>query len=404
MTAGATVQAYRKGWWTPSDSELVRTNNVKLPLVVRLLTLLPKSLNAYLTTMATDDPKRKLPEDKQDILGLSPYSWSKLNEDIWSVQYEYDSMSGFSLLKDKPIPAKIGLDVFNKDLVPQCLASPRPGTDRDELEKDFQQYFEFLDRFLVDKSPPEDKEDRKLWWEMMRAVKYGSVVKLKSGGILLYDPPRMRPELVDWLTASLGEVKYIICPSSQHTMFLKGITDTFPNARLIASNMAMQKMRNKGYTKPAECEYTNQDELRTENELLASEGIELIYINGDAMTSALALYHKPSKSLLNCDINYAPSDTSMKGTKSRVVNAFFRLGSMNGSDLPKYRVIGMDHTAGLCNCSLGDCADMAASLRELVALDFVTAYGSHQFKVEGNRFKSGIDDMWGWLDGKSLLS
>jgi len=403
MTAGITVQAYRKDWWTPSDSELLRTNDVKLPLIARLFTLLPKPLYTYLSALAID-PKRELPKDKQDIFGLSPYTYSKLKEDIWSVRYEYDVMSGFAQFKDDPIAAQIGFDFFNKDLVPPCLASPRPGMDRDELEKDFQCYFEILDRLVDDKSPPEDKEDRKIWWYTISTGKYTSVVKLKSGGIILYDPPRMRTELVDWLKKNFGEVKYIISPSSVHTMFLKEATDMFPNARLVASNMAMQKMRNKGYEKPAECEYTDQEQLRIENELLAAEGIKLISINGDALTSALVLHHKPSKSLLNCDLHYSPSESSLKRITGRVINAFFRQGSMNGSDLPKYRFLAMDHTAGLCNCSLGDCADMAASLREVLTLDFVTAYGSHHEKVDGVQFKSNIDVLWGWLDGKSLLS
>jgi len=403
MTAGITVQAYRKDWWTPSDSELLRNNDVKLPLIVRLFTLLPKSLNTYLTALALD-PKQELPKDKQDMLGLSPYTYNKLNKDIWSVRYEYDIMSEFAKFKDDPLAGLVGFDFFNKDLVPPCLASPRPGIDRGDLEKDFKYYFEILEAFIDDKSPPEDKEDRKIWWKTISTDKYTSVVKLKSGGVILYDPPRIRTELVDWLKTNLGEVKYIISPSSAHTIFLKEATDMFPNARLVASNMAMQKMRNKGYGKPAECEYTDQEQLRIENELLAAEDIELISINGDALTSALVLYHKPSKSLLNCDLHYAPSESSLKRVSGRVVNAFFRQGSMNGSDLPKYRFLAMDHTAGLCNSNLGDCGDMAASLREVLALDFVTAYGSHHEKVDGVQFKSNIDNMWCWLDGKSLLS
>jgi len=358
-------------------------------------------LDTYIKALLLDPRNQEPTQDKQDILGLSPYTYTQLNKDMWSVSYEYEVVSVFYKLKGDDIAGKIGYDFFNKDLVPQFLASPRPGTLRDDLEKDCKRYFEIVDRYEVDKSPPEDEEDRKIWWEVISLLKNTSAIKLKSGGVLLYDPPRVRPELADWLQMNLGEVKYIICPSSAHTTFLKEAADLFPNARLVASNLAMQKIRNRGYKKPAECEYTDQEQLRIENELLAAEGIELIHINGDAAVSALILHHKPSKSLLECDVNYSPN---LDRLNPRVVNAFMRHGSMNGSDLPKYRFLMMDHTAGASNCSLGDCADMAASLREVLALDLNAAYSSHSKKMDGKEFKNAINEQWDWLDGKSLLS
>jgi len=401
LTAGFAVQAYRKEWWTPSDSELLRTNTVKLPFIARVLTLLPKSMNTWITALLNDPPQQKPPKDKHDILGLSPYTYTQINKDMWAVSYEYDLISQWARFKGDDVAAQVGFDFFNKDLVPQFLASPRPGTVRDDLEKDCKLYFENLDKFLVDSSPPDDEEDRKIWWETISLLKYTFAIKLKSGGLALYDPPRMRSEFTDWLKTNLGEVKYIICPSSAHTTFLKEAAELFPNARLVASNLAMQKMRNKGYKKPAECEYTDLEQLRIENERLAADGIELICINGDAITSALILHHKPSKIIFECDLNYTPK---LDRLNARVINAFMRHGSLNGSDLPKYRFLAMDHTAGLCNCSLGDCGDMAASLRKVLALDFDEAYSSHSQKIDGEGFKKAIDEMWGWLDGKSLLS
>jgi len=409
VTVGLTIQSYRKDWWTPSDNELLRTNTIKFPLLARIPHLLPQSLSMYINALVADRKHSGI-KDKQDVFGNSPYTYTQLNRDLWSISYEYDMITPMLWLKNDdlftkmfmaPLLTKVGLNFMSKEIVPELLAAAKPGQERDELEKDCNEYFGGLDNFYSNPLPPENLEERQKWWDVISIVKHTTVVKLKSGGIALYDPPRIRAEVAEWLTNNFGEVKYIISPASAHTNFMNDATKMFPTARVVASKLALLKMRNKGYKqKSTDCEYTNSEELQAENELLAAEGIELIPIKGDPAGHALILLHKPTKSLLECDINYHLWRDKVNW---RVITAIFRHRSLNQSDLPIYRFIGMDHTAGLINSRLGDCGDMANSLRGVLARDFDMAYGSHVKEMDRVMFREVIDNSWNWLDGKSLL-
>lgn len=400
MTAGLTFQAYRKDWFTPSDNEFLRTNTVKLPVFARFVHLLPKSLDMYLTALLSDRKHAGI-KDKQDYLGLSPYTYTQLNHDLYSISYNYDMISPMLWMKDDPFMTRLGLNFMNKETVPELLAAAKPGDERDDLEKDCKHYFEGLERFYVDPSPPINKDEQDKWWEVISTVKHTIVVRMKTGGIALYDPSRIRIECAEWLEKNFGEVRYIISPSAGHTEFVTEVTEMFPSARVVASELAMLKMKNKGYKqKPSDCEYTNQEQLLAENELLATEGIEFIHVKGDAAAEALFLHHKPTNSLLECDLNYR---LPQKNVNWRVITANFRHSSNNGSDLPSYRFACLDHTAGLIDSRLEDPADMAASLRGVLARDFDMVYGSHVQKMDGAMFRKLIDETWSWLDGKSLL-
>ena len=116
------------------------------------------------------------------------------------------------------------------------------------------------------------------------------VVKLNSGGVLLYSPVRVRQDcdLADWLK-TLGPVKYVVLGSSAHTLQIPSVVKSFPDAKFVGSEGAWMKLNNfKGFPKnKPDFMSTNKQELEQLNKELEPEGVKFYNIDGDHATSAL---------------------------------------------------------------------------------------------------------------------
>ena len=73
-----------------------------------------------------------------------------------------------------------------------------------------------------------------------------TVVKLNSGGLLLYAPAKIHKEaghlLFSWLQ-SLGPVRWLKVPSATHTLLLHDAARAFPDAKLVGPEAAEAKLR-----------------------------------------------------------------------------------------------------------------------------------------------------------------
>jgi hypothetical protein len=96
-----------------------------------------------------------------------------------------------------------------------------------------------LDRILSATQPTLDEN----LWTIERRLRMpgglplpvqSTVVRLQSGALLLYSPPRIDPEIERWLRG-LGQVAAIIAPNSFHYMFVSEYPKVFPTAQVFVA-------------------------------------------------------------------------------------------------------------------------------------------------------------------------
>jgi len=250
------------------------------------------------------------------------------------------------------------------------------------------------------------------------------VVRLESGGLLLYSPVMVHQEseLGSWL--SKERVEWIVVGSSEHTLQLPQVLARYPDARIVAPANAVRKLQWVSALPRGKVDFetTNPGELAQANTLLGREGVQLAYVKGDCLThSTFLLAHGV---LCEADLLYTHVDgegflpvSKDQFRELRPEDAMFRLfkfgllskpNSPNGF-LPSYRFWMMDpsllwpllltppHPDGQ------DTKHMANSLRTVLALPFHTAVGVHFDDMDADFFRRGLDANWNWLDGQSLL-
>ena len=251
------------------------------------------------------------------------------------------------------------------------------------------------------------------------------LVRLNSGGLLLYAPVKIHDEtLFGQFLKDLGKVEYIVAPSSEHNLQLPAIIKKFPEAKIVATKINEMKLNHiKALPrKKIDFDYTNNDDLDNINKILRDEGVEMFHIDGDVCTNALiCVAHKVA---LECDILYTHDDGDgflmMDQEEFRKLDPDnfmerlfkFRLlakpNSPNGY-LPAYRFWPMDPQGMwplIINPPAEDgssCKIMANSLRTALSQDFEVATGVHFKKMSADKFRRSVDANWNWLDGESLL-
>ena len=118
------------------------------------------------------------------------------------------------------------------------------------------------------------------------------VVKLNTGGILLYSPVRIQEnsDLWKWLEQQ-GKVEWIVLGSSEHTLQLPDVLAKFPSAKVVASTTAGRKLAWVGALPKdrLDFDYTKPPLLAEANKLLREEGVQLEYVQGDCVTHSLFL-------------------------------------------------------------------------------------------------------------------
>mmetsp|Transcript_13943 Transcript_13943/g.24653 ORF Transcript_13943/g.24653 Transcript_13943/m.24653 type:complete len:423 (-) Transcript_13943:297-1565(-) len=165
-----------------------------------------------------------------------------------------------------------------------------------------------------------------------------AVIKMEDGGLLLYNPVKLTPELAKRVETEMGsQVKWIVTGSAYHTTYMKGAATAFPNAQIVASTRAAIMLAKVGVK--VDWDYTRPGVLGALAQQLASD-FDLCYIP-DPLCHPLLLLHRSSKLLLEVDLLYVKEDfhpaTLSPGTVlSRLFWERNVIASANGI-LPTYR-------------------------------------------------------------------
>ena len=247
----------------------------------------------------------KLPRDLHDLTGETPYSIEDVVPGkVWSVTYTLDSgmLSRDPKLMD--LRKKMGWDLTSETFRKQVLegASSHGPQYVDIAKKDLDGLVEFYNKTKFTLS-----EERLAFNKELRMM----VARLTGGALLLYCPVRIREEhaFKAWLD-KLGRVEWIIVGSSAHTNYLPGAMTLYPDAKLVGSPAAADKLNvihalPRGLTK---FDFNCQDpgQLNSANRELEEAGVRLVYVEGDVATNALvAVAHGV---LLSVDLIYGRHD------------------------------------------------------------------------------------------------
>jgi len=278
------------------------------------------------------------------------------------------------------------------------------------------------------------KTSHEQWLEGQTGQKFpltSAVVKLPTGGVLLYTPTVVHPDTeagrwLDLLVDAMGPVKYIVIGSAFHTLHLPEVIKRYPDAAVIGTPMAADKLAAVGALPRGALDHsaTTASDLDVVNRALAADNVELFVIEGDcAVQSITAVAHGTA---LEVDILYGhhaacPCDTCSDDNLREdpalaMMRTFWRVfidapNSPTGM-LPHYRYEMMDPTGAFAlfagphgaapNGS--SCRRMAASLRRFLAADFNMAISTHALHpIPATDFRRSIDLAWRWLDGSSLV-
>jgi len=387
------------------------------PAMVKLFSLLPdQTRKNYATKQAAPSPD-SIPYDQFDCLGTSPYTIKEVKSGkIWRVEYAMEDR-GMIEEKSKKTSKSYGMDWGSEEVRKAILAgAASDGEEAVETAK------ADLERLLTWWNKTEwTMEER---FSLPPFTVSSMVVKLNSGSLLLYAPTRIRDEVEfgAWLD-SLGKVEYLVIASATHTLSLPAVLARYPEAKVIGSPQAEDKLNFVGALVRKKFDYvsTSKEDMEKVNGELEAEGVKLVPVEGDIATNAImAVAHGV---MLTCDLIYGRHDGGMfylsgkEMAEGKEEHGGMRLflylmcnkpNSPNGF-LAKYRFQMMDHT-GLSNMMYetaakdgSTCSIMAESLREVLNMEFESVEGVHCNSLSREEFRNSIDANWNWLDGSSLL-
>ena len=116
------------------------------------------------------------------------------------------------------------------------------------------------------------------------------VVRLNSGGILLYAPVKIHKDaktlLYSWLE-SLGPVEWVVAASSAHTLCFPDVIESFPEAKTVGPKVAQEKLKCINVLEKFDFLTTVEDDINRLNKELESEGVQLFNIDGDVAANAV---------------------------------------------------------------------------------------------------------------------
>jgi len=388
------------------------------PMMMKMMDLLPDKTRQAFSTKQHAPNLSASPLDKWDCLKESPYETKELVEGkLWKVTYAMED-KGLTDATAKKKAKSFGMDWTQPDVKAMVLAGAAS-----EGEK------------AVEIAKKDLEEVEKLWNKteysleekftlMQPSVVSMLVVKLNSGGLLLYAPTRVRDEagFAEWLN-SLGKVEYLVVASSFHTLSLPAVLARYPEAVVIGAPQAEAKLNHVNALVRKQLDYNSFDSesLQNVNSTLEKEGVKIVPVPGDLLTNVtMVIAHG---FILTCDLLYTLDEGECMGVsneewlefkdKHRMLRLFKFLNinkpnSPNGH-LAKYRFMFMDHTGmGLMGYDKpakdgSTCSTMATSLRGVLKEDFTSAAGVHAGVMNREKFRKSIDVTWKWLDGKPLL-
>lgn len=278
---------------------------VDLPLPMKIIASLPDAIRIPLL-IKSQAPTQ--PKDSIDILGtdeVDPYKKREiLPGKIWGVAYK--------CITD-PNLAKF-MEMFLEGTKEERQAKTIENAP-DHLKETLKQDFVRKDKY----DQLSEVEKAKLGGDMFQEM---FVIKLDNG-LILYNPVRMHPQMVDWIKER-GEVKYIVSGSSAHTNHLPASAATFPEAKIICASVADMKCQSAGM-RPSNYLYDlRRDEappkkfegrgtLQDAMESFPGNDVKLFHISGDNFTDTMFLLAHGHLFVL--DLIYSSSEEWKKLTK-----------------------------------------------------------------------------------------
>ena len=387
------------------------------PLMIFLFNLIPDSWRKSMMSKQNAPKPGVLLKDIYDLTGENPYETEELVPDkVWVITYKTED-AGATREEAKNEAKVFGMDPTSAEFRRKVLEAaanygPRAvEVCKADIEKSVKRY---------NKKTYSDEELKEVLTNKLRMF----VVRLTGGSLLLYCPCRIREEagLKSWLD-SLGRVDWIVVGSSYHTLSLPAAIRQYPQARLVGTPAAQDKLNVIKALPRGKFDVNAQDseKLASLNVEMEKEGVKFFYVDGDVGTNALVtVAHGVA---LNVDLIYGKHDGSVFDIERDDWNSFkeehfgLRLfyfltcskpHSPNGY-LATYRFQMMDPgSLGAMNYDQpardgSTCGLMARSLRKMIQLDFKLAYDVHSGLSSRQDFQRSIDVNWNWLDGNSLL-
>lgn len=350
------------------------------------------------------DPKDGIDAGLQDF---SPYDISEIVKDrLWRVRYQFADKLTFT--KDQQMidwyaSMNCSLQEPHFDKIPENMRQ----IVRDDLEA--------IQRLKQEGETSQIKEGATSSMDMF-------VVKLDSGGLLLYNPCCLHPEMVDFL-AERGEVKWLLSPDCLMAQWLPKAVQAYPDAKLIASETMAEKM-DSHHDLEVDYIYSDEEDLPKIKDILGSEGVPIIPMLGECTNQPaciLAHGHLIHNSLIygNLErdmwVNFTRDvweKPGFPGARMRI-HYYQCMSASPNRLLPPFKFLHMDPTTYHGKVSIAHAQEdgssstqLAASIRELLKLDFEYAddiYSCWQNSMPPDDFRTLVDASWNWLDGESLL-
>ena len=387
------------------------------PLIIFLFNLIPDSWRKSMMSKQNAPKPKMVLKDIFDLTGEDPYEKEEVVPGkLWAVTYKFED-AGATREEAKQEAKAFGMDPSSAEFRRKCLeAAATHGPRAVEVCKaDLEKSVE-----IFNKKTFSEEELKDVLTSKLRMF----VVRLSNGSLLLYSPCRIREDagLKTWLD-SLGRVDWIVVGSSYHTLSLPAVIKQYPQARLVGTPAAQDKLKVIQALPREQFDVNAQDRDKLDmlNLEMEKEGVKFFYVEGDVATNALiTVAHGVA---LCVDLIYGKHDGSVFDIEREDWNQYkeehyglrlfyfltcSRPHSPNGY-LATYRFQMMDpHAMGAMSYEQpardgSTCGVMARSLRKMLQLEFELAYDVHSGRSSRQDFQKTIDANWRWLDGDSLI-
>jgi len=208
----------------------------------------------------------------------------------------------------------------------------------------------------------------------------GTLVKLQSGGIAVFSPPALTPE-VKKTVEELGELKYIAAPDLEHHIFLGPWHEAYPNAKVIGPEglpEKREKAKNEAVPFAAIFTKANRETMVIDPEFDAEFEYEYMAAHTN---KEIAFFHKPTKTLIEADVLFnLPgheqfSKTGSPADEGYLTKLWIRITNTQGAAMGQRRL----QWYGL---SAGDREGFAKSVQKINAWDFDRIIPCHGEVIE----------------------
>ena len=199
----------------PAEIKMMGFNIV--PVMSGFFNVMPTFMRKKMLSKMNAPNPDKYHRDLHDIAGENPYETEEIVKGkVWSITYTQENL-GMTDESQKQGAKLFGFDPMSESFETKCLAGAAShGPEAVEIcKKDIKNAREWHSKTTFT-----DEELKKACNNKSRMT----VIKMNSGGLILYNPVKIREEhgFKSWLD-SLGNVQWIVVGSCAHTLFLHAI-------------------------------------------------------------------------------------------------------------------------------------------------------------------------------------